>query len=543
MLKLFNLLLICFVTVSFSPAYAYETDQYETLGVELKDATGALNTLIQAEIEDVVEFWQGRERNDLELAFDISSRFSRRQLEVWGVDSPHIESYLSGSNSIYNNVSPMFALIQYSKGLAPTVSVNDVHLGLDKLTHFFGVGALYLHVMQKYENSDEGERAAINFGKKAERTYWGTMTTGVYSNADMVANYEGYRFLKGLFTDNTVQGKPALLVWDDNGPRVQRSFDIRDYVNDYWNEVYNPNSYASTISSQITDSLLSLCDRESASGLLTRYISANDQQLSLRYRDKGLRSDRVNYLLTKVCNDFYALSSQEKVKHRIKHKDKPYKFFNLPINVLGLQTELQKVKETIISNLCRRQVHMASEEHDLLLETYQSISSGVWAALEKQIKLNDSIALTKDGLRKVNLQQTLKEENSFENNNVTENVAINDVSKNHLIKNHLTKNYATRNQCHTIDVADRDNIIRKGFTLQMRLCLEQDSEGSWQKKRQYIVSFENKFQMFLMDLDPIMLNFFDAQFTHYSSNTLDYFSWDQRVGYVYRTIAPLCRWL
>ena len=499
-------------------AYAYETDQYETLGIEIKDASAVLNQLIQSEIEEVVDLWQGRERDDAELAFDISSRFSRRQLEVWGVDSPHLDSYSSGPNSIYNNVSPLFALIQYSKGLAPTVSIDGIHIGLDKLTHFFGVGALYLHVARQFKNKETGERAAIKFGKKVERTYWGTMTTGVYSNADMVANYEGFRFLRGLFTTNTVPGKSALLVWDKEGPRIQRSFDIRDYVNDFWNEVYNPNSFASTMSTQIIESLEALCDRESESGLFKNYISANDKQLSLRYRDKGLRSDRTNYLLPRICNNFYSLSSQEKEKQRQKHKKKLNKHFTLPVNVLGLQTELQEVKKTIISALCRRQVHMASEEHKWLLKTYQSISPVVWATLEKQIELNDSIAESTGHLHKVSFNKPSTDDTAFRHNDVI------------------------KNQCYTLDVADKNNIMRKGFTLQMRLCLEQNSDGLWHKRKQYIVSFEDKVQMFLQDLDPIMLNFFDAKFTHYSSNTLDYFSWDQRVGYVYRTISPLCRW-
>jgi len=544
--------LISFFTVSLSPAYAYESDQYETLGIELKDATEVLNTLIQAEIEEVVQLWQGRERDDLELAFDISSRFSRRQLEVWGIDSSHIESYSSGHNSVYNNVSPWFAPIQYSKGLAPTVSVNGVHLGLDKLTHFFGVGALYLHVAKQYDDSDEGKRAAINFGEKAERTYWGSMTTSVYSNADMVANYEGFRFLRGLFTDNTVSGKPALLVWDDNGPRVQRPFDIRDYVNDYWNEVYNPNSFASTISSQITESLEAFCDRKSASGLSTSYVSANDGQLSLHYRDKGVRSDRTNYLLPKICKDFYDTSSQEKENHDARHKEKPQNYSSLPINVLGLKTELKKVQQTIISTLCRRQIHNASEEHDLLLKTYRRISSGVWAALEKQIKLNDSIALSSVNLHKVALHKATLDKSKIHKFKLEklklqkapkEDVSANSLGDNSLaIKHHPTRNSATKSQCYILDVEDEDAIIRKGVTLQMRLCLVQNDDGSWHKKKQYIVSFENKIQKFIQDLDPIMLNLFDAEFTHYSSNSLDYFSWDHRVGYVYRTISPLCRW-
>jgi len=525
MLNFFYLLLISSIAVLSSSTYAYETDQYETVGIDLKDATGALNTLIQAEIEEVVDLWQGKERDDAELAFDISSRFSRRQLEVWGVDSPHLESYSSGHNSIYNNVSPFYALMQYSKGLAPTVSVDDVHIGLDKLTHFFGVGALYLHVARQFENIEKGERAAIDFGMKVERTYWGTMTTGVYSNADMVANYEGFRFLKGLFANNTVPGKPALLVWDKKGPRLQRAFDIRDYVNDYWNEVFNPNSFAETMSDQIIESLEYLCDKESETGLFTSYISANDQQLSSRYRGKGLRSDRENFLLPKICGSFYKLSPQEKEKHRQKYNIKPYNFYTLPINNLGLRSGLKKIKQSISSPLCHYQVRMAEEEHKLLLKTYESDSPAVWDKLEMQMKSNDSIIELAGGLQKVNAIKPFKDDAVFSNNI-------------------LDRHYGAeaRQQCYVLDVVDPDNIIRKGFTLQIRLCLEKKDDGSWHRHKQYVVSYEDSLQMYLQDLDPIMLNFFDAQFTHYSSNTLDYFSWDQRMGYVYRTISPLCRW-
>ncbi len=501
-----------------SSAYSYETDQYETVGVELKDATYPLNRLIQSEIEDVVELWQGRERNDTELAFDIASRFSRRQLEVWGIDSPHVESYSSGHNSIYGNVSPFIALIQYSKGLSPTVSIDGVHLGLDKLTHFFGVGGLYLYVAKQYESMEKGERAAIEFGKKVERTYWGTMATGVYSNADMVANYEGFRFLRGLFTDNTVPEKPALLVWEEDGPHLQRTFDIRDYVNDYWNEVFNPNSFSATISSQIIQSLEDLCDRESETGRLATSISAYDQELSLRYRNKGLRSDRINYLLPKICGDFHALDPQEKEKRRQKYREKPSRTRTLHINVLGIRTELKKVEQTITSGLCRKQVIMATEEHDLLLKTYANLSPAVWDSMKTEMEADDVENELVSGLKgTVNKIPSQNESN-------------------------LTGNDVLKHQCYMLDVPDPENIIRKGFMLKIRLCLEKKNDGSWFRKKQYVVSFEDAMQLFIQGIDPIMLNFLDARFTHYSSDTLGYFSWDQRVGYIYRTISPLCRW-
>ncbi len=501
-----------------SSAYSYETDQYETVGIELKDATYPLNRLIQSEIEDVVELWQGRERNDTELAFDIASRFSRRQLEVWGIDSPHVESYSSGHNSIYGNVSPFVALIQYSKGLAPTVSINEVHLGLDKLTHFFGVGALYLHVAKQFESKKKGERAAIEFGMRVERTYWGSMTTGVYSNADMVANYEGFRFLRGLFTDKTVPEKPALLVWDEGGPSMQRAFDIRDYVNDYWNEVFNPNSFSATISAQIIQSLEALCGEESEKRQMEAYISPNDKELSQYYRDKGVRADRVDYLLPKICGDFHGLDPQEKERHRQDYREKPSKIRTLPINVLGIRAELKKIEQTISSRLCRKQVIMAAEEHDLILKTYDSLSPAVWELMKTEMEADDVENRLASGLKVA-----------------SNKISIQDESK-------ITGNDVLRHQCYMLDVPDPENIVRNGFMLKICLCLEKKSDGSWLKKKQYVVSFEDAIQLYFQGIDPIMLNFLDARFTHYSSDTLGYFSWDQRVGYIYRTISPLCRW-
>ena len=39
-----------------------------------------------------------------------------------------------------------------------------------------------------------------------ERGVFGALTTGIYSNADLVANYEGYRFYRGLFTTASSRG-------------------------------------------------------------------------------------------------------------------------------------------------------------------------------------------------------------------------------------------------------------------------------------------------------------------------------------------------
>ncbi len=57
--------------------------------------------------------------------------------------------------------------------------------------------------------------------------------TGSYSNADLVANYEGYRFYRSLFDDDVISGKTAILRWENNRWVIQREFDWADHVNEY----------------------------------------------------------------------------------------------------------------------------------------------------------------------------------------------------------------------------------------------------------------------------------------------------------------------
>ena len=85
------------------------------------------------------------------------------------------------------------------------------------------------------------------------------MTTGVYSNADLVANYEGYLFYRSLFEDDIIPGKPAILAWEDGGWTIQRPFTWADHVNEYWDEALNVNHFDALLYPHMKERLEQFC--------------------------------------------------------------------------------------------------------------------------------------------------------------------------------------------------------------------------------------------------------------------------------------------
>jgi hypothetical protein len=168
-------------------------------------------------------------------------------------------------------------------------------VGTDKLGHFLSQGRKFFKRWQKMlDEARAAEQSAFT-----ERALFGQMTTGSYSNADLVANYEGYRFYRSLFEDDFIEGKPAILEWRSDHWVMQRPFDWADHVNDYWDEALNINDYDDLLYTHMKNRLLTFCDDyHSEPGL---YSVKNEQQLKDRYRNLQLRDTselRLDHLCT-----------------------------------------------------------------------------------------------------------------------------------------------------------------------------------------------------------------------------------------------------
>ena len=279
---------------------AYETDQFTNRLEPIADSTEALDQIVNQSIEDAAAGPNGTrsERWMVDAIYhDIGGHHWVDKIERWAMDSDQVERLQPDrSNSIYSGHPIWATRVAKVFGVGPTITVNDTLIGSDKLGHFLSQGRKYY---RRYLKSlDEAE--AAEHSAYTERALFGQMTTGSYSNADLVANYEGYRFYRSLFEDDIVPGKPAILAWKNERWTVQRPFTWADHVNAYWDEALNVNHYDSLLYPHMVERLREFCpDYFQAPEL---YQVENEGQLKARYAQLQLR-DTSELRLDQLCTE------------------------------------------------------------------------------------------------------------------------------------------------------------------------------------------------------------------------------------------------
>ncbi len=115
-------------------------------------------------------------------------------------------------------------------------------LGTDKIDHFWVQGFDYFRVSK---DGLEPERA-VRWGTRTELGIWGEATTGVFSYADLAANYDGYQFYATLLEPTSV------IVRDDGGcARMVRPFDWAEWIDWHYDEALNPSVYTDGIAADV----------------------------------------------------------------------------------------------------------------------------------------------------------------------------------------------------------------------------------------------------------------------------------------------------
>jgi hypothetical protein len=232
------------------PLSALETDNYLSWTINLDDSASVINTYINQEIE--LELKQQKTKK-VESCQAMTLKIAKRFKTKPPVTHP-LEDYLADhltdamifpkeSNyrlrSIYQN--PFRFYLKYVK-LAPTVQVNGVYLGTDKLSHFVSTGRRYYSYynkqLKKGLRPQEALEKTIRFGLWNEKTFLGSWSSGVFSYADMEANYQGLLFYQSFCDSNQTQ--PLLTLSPERKWTQVRPFDIRSYISPYWDETFNP---------------------------------------------------------------------------------------------------------------------------------------------------------------------------------------------------------------------------------------------------------------------------------------------------------------
>ncbi|MGL4555758.1 MAG: DUF4157 domain-containing protein, partial [Gemmataceae bacterium] len=162
----------------------------------------------------------------------------RSKIEDWAATLPASKVYLPApKDTKYAGVG--FRL--WSTGfpiLNPTMNVKGILIGSDKLGHFLQQGHDYYQLARNNKVLKAGEADAERMGRSTEEGGFGLRTTGVYSNADLVANKSGMKFYQDL------AAAPGM------------TFDLANYITPEWNEEKNPSYYESSVGKTVWANLL-----------------------------------------------------------------------------------------------------------------------------------------------------------------------------------------------------------------------------------------------------------------------------------------------
>ena len=277
---------------------AYETDQFNNRQQPIRDSTSILNHQVTQAIASVITERGGTpDKKEIVdgIYYKIGGKHWVDKIERFAMDSSEVDRLSTPPHDSIYSGHPIYATrVAGFFGVGPTLKINHVLVGTDKLGHFLSQGRkFYRRWIKLGDESKAAEHSAYT-----ERAIFGQMTTGSYSNADLVANYEGFLFYRSLFEDDIVPGKPAILEWDNDRWIMQRPFDWADHVNDYWDEALNINHYDALLYTRMKTRFLTFCDsyRENP-GL---YLVHNEKALKVRYQDLQLR-DTSELRLINLC--------------------------------------------------------------------------------------------------------------------------------------------------------------------------------------------------------------------------------------------------
>ena len=281
-----------------SIANAYETDQYTQRSAHIRDSTEILNEKVNDTIEEIVAGWsEGHDEVEFVDAFyrELGGLHWVDRLERWAMKSPDVDKLEVGRYESVFADQPLWASrVTKLFGTGKTIRVNEQLIGSDKIGHFISQGRKFYKRYRVFGS----EQMAAERSAYTERALFGQMSNGIYSNADLVANYEGHRFFRSLFEGGIIPGKPAILRWENNGWIVQRGFDWADHVNEYWDEALNVNHFDAGLYKYMHDTFVGMCPKYWERPDL--YTIVNEDELKAKYADLQLR-DSSELRLDSLC--------------------------------------------------------------------------------------------------------------------------------------------------------------------------------------------------------------------------------------------------
>jgi hypothetical protein len=227
-----------------APVQALETDQFYAWGKPIEDSGSYLNAWVKWQIQTALDSRKDSGSLDCEAAVhhvhkDLQDMVYQ-PVEVWITSTKLVDRIPQGLEEereyrkqwMLSNTFPM----DYARWLppSPTLQVNGIRFGSDKLAHFFSEGWWYYRWWIKHRDKlsqDELQRGLFEYGSQMEWWILGKMVTGIISPADLESNYQGF-----VFYQQMCHGDEPLLYRQQDRWRFSESFDFSHYISPEWAE-------------------------------------------------------------------------------------------------------------------------------------------------------------------------------------------------------------------------------------------------------------------------------------------------------------------
>ena len=283
--KFVRILLCLTLLISPSAIFAFETDQFNLPVEPLADIGAEVHEYVEKNVEAAIEkinaeiktrqiCLENRQtkncgsaaknrqrlnylRSDEALAREVFRRLgagfppftaSGSWMEAHRFKSEPARYKTNLKQSIYRTFLSNYLTI------SETVNLYGEQFGTDKIAHIFQQGYTYLRIYERALKSGLPKEAATkranDWGRKSERTFYGNLVSGVYSNADLAANFAGLKFYQNLTGQiNIGERIKSPLVRLENGfwkfdENVELTENLlKPFVTAHLNEALNPSIY------------------------------------------------------------------------------------------------------------------------------------------------------------------------------------------------------------------------------------------------------------------------------------------------------------
>ena len=242
----------CLVFVPVSGIEATETDQYLAWSASLEDAAGPLNAYLNRQL--AAWLTELAKKGKVPPCEKMAPKFFHELFPH--MVNPRIRHHLVREGSLDRFPSDEVGYFSYLRAsvyrkpafpfilpMARTIQIEGIRMGGDKLGHLLGHGRYYyrryLQARRKGATVEAAMETAVRWGVRVESNFVGGLVDGIFSHADLEANFQGMRLARHF-----CEGPQPYLEMSEDGWRQGRLLELSEYMNPGFDESYNNSTYS-----------------------------------------------------------------------------------------------------------------------------------------------------------------------------------------------------------------------------------------------------------------------------------------------------------